>query len=441
MLLRFVAENFLSFKEAAEINTIASSKSRVLRHHCVKCGHTHVLRLNAIYGANGAGKSNLVKALNFLKNWMMVETLEKATVSFPFYFKMDKACATAHTAFTVDYLAEDHIYSYRIEFDNAQIYYEKLLRKGKYEDHVLFIRNDSDIQWWGEGKSGKLDAPLLDAILRMLRMDMPLLLFMGRYYPELSFEVSAAYRWFTDNLSVEEPTSFPEILPHLFDILPLFAEKSKQLFAAIDKGIVSLGVKKVIMDENVENYHSPMREAVDFAMKHPHIPYSFEGPLNGNLVNVVYEDNQLVKKTMTITHLSADGEPVEFDYAEESDGIRHFMEYLSMLHSLSVGEVYVVDDIERSIHPVLMKKIMEIIANNEDIKGQLIFTAHESNLLDQSLLRPDEIWLAEKNEEQATEFYRLSDYKVHHTANLQNRYLEGRYGGVPIVDKLDKFHK
>jgi hypothetical protein len=101
---------------------------------------------------------------------------------------------------------------------------------------------------------------------------------------------------------------------------------------------------------------------------------------------------------------------------------------------------YVVDEIERSIHPIMIKDIIRKLSESETAKGQLIFTTHESGLLDQSIFRPDEIWFAQKDAEQATQLYPLSDYNIHKTANIENGYLNGRYGGIPFLSNLKDLH-
>lgn len=92
---------------------------------------------------------------------------------------------------------------------------------------------------------------------------------------------------------------------------------------------------------------------------------------------------------------------------------------------------FLVDEIERSIHPILIKNIISKISESKEAKGQLIFTTHESCLLDQDIFRPDEIWFAQKDINQSTQLYPLSDYNIHKTANIEKGYLNGRYGGIP----------
>ena len=282
---------------------------------------------------------------------------------------------------------------------------------------------------------------VLDVIKKMLRPDMPLLAFMGKYYPDLNQNITSAYIWMIDGLRIIEPQSFPGHLPQLLDSDVRFAEMAQSFIKSTDSGVTSLNLRKEELTEEPNRYEERLKVAIENAKKYPGVPYLTITPMNRNIENVVYEDGKVLRKTLTMTHKSTDGREVEFDYVNESDGTHRLIEYLPLIYGLTVSplQTYVVDEIERSIHPVLMKKLLEIISRNTEIKGQLIFTTHESNLLDQNLLRPDEIWFAEKDIEQSTRFYPLSDYRIHHTANIENGYLDGRYGGIPFVDNLNRF--
>jgi hypothetical protein len=103
---------------------------------------------------------------------------------------------------------------------------------------------------------------------------------------------------------------------------------------------------------------------------------------------------------------------------------------------LSERKVFLIDEIERSIHPLLIKELVRKFSDDHASQGQLIFTTHESNLLDQELFRQDEIWFAEKNSDGETDLYSLSDFKEHKTLDIRKGYLSGRYGSIPFLGNL-----
>ena len=116
---------------------------------------------------------------------------------------------------------------------------------------------------------------------------------------------------------------------------------------------------------------------------------------------------------------------------------------MSMLYSLIVSDespsVFVIDEIGRSIHPSLLKAFLTKLSSEKDIKGQLIFTTHESNLLDLNMLRPDEIWFAEKNKKTGnTEFKTLAEFKKIRTdLDIRKGYLNRRFGGIPMLANFE----
>lgn len=97
-----------------------------------------------------------------------------------------------------------------------------------------------------------------------------------------------------------------------------------------------------------------------------------------------------------------------------------------------------IDEIDQSIHPTLLKEFVAQIQDNPNKVGQLIFTTHESNLLDLDLFRQDEIWFAEKNKEGATHLYPLSEYNVRPDLDIRKGYLSGRFGAIPFLGDLRK---
>ncbi len=155
-------------------------------------------------------------------------------------------------------------------------------------------------------------------------------------------------------------------------------------------------------------------------------------------IALVENDTPVVKR-YCFHHLEDNGESV-FYSSEESDGTLRLVDYmLALFYVIFHKTTYLIDEIERSIHPVLIKEIINKFSHTEDTKGQLIFSTHESTLLDQEIFRPDEIWFAEKKKTGETQLYALSDFKEHHTLDIRKGYLNGRYGAIPFSWKLTGF--
>ena len=140
-------------------------------------------------------------------------------------------------------------------------------------------------------------------------------------------------------------------------------------------------------------------------------------------------------------HTDIDNNVVPFNFGIESDGTQRLVDYVPMLNGvMRGGKVFVIDEIERSIHPAVVKELVRLLSNDSWMDGQIVFTTHETCLLNQDILRTDEIWFAQKDKSGSTDLYSLSDYNVHATANVENGYLNGRYGAIPFLDDLKTLH-
>ena len=203
------------------------------------------------------------------------------------------------------------------------------------------------------------------------------------------------------------------------------------------------GLKVLVkeIDEDSIDVGSRLASAMADAKQYPGVPQLVLDNLTGEILNIVYENDKLYLKTLMSIHIDTCGETVETPLTIESDGTRRIIEYMPLLYAVTRHDaVYIVDEVERSIHPILIKDIINKLSKSTDTKGQLIFTTHESALLDQDIFRPDEIWFAQKDTDQATQLYPLSDFNIHKTANIENGYLNGRYGGIPFLSNLKDLH-
>ena len=434
MLLRLIVENIASFKDTTEFNMFPSSKSQNHNNHKIKCGHATVLRMSAIYGANGAGKSNLIKGMQLLQTMVKEETLNK----FEFYnfpFMLSSGNNETPMGIAIEFYNDKNVYYYHIEFSAKEVVTEDLFLSQKSKDIELFTRNKSKITINSKYVGKDINALFADVLKRIVRPDMLLLPFLGKYYSEEAPIVSEAYKWITLNLQIVLPTYKYNYIPTLLDTDSEFANMTNFILPEFKTGVKHLKVKKrLLTDEDItdENY----KRAIELAKSNPNVPQRLVTEFR-DVINIVYEQGKIISKTIVAVHTSIDGREVEFPISDESDGTRRLIEYMPLLYEMVYkGKIYIVDEIERSLHPIMIKDIISKISESTTVKGQLIFTTHESCLLDLSIFRPDEIWFAQKDVEQATQLYPLSDFNIHKTANIENGYLDGRYGGIPFLSNL-----
>ena len=441
MLLRFVIENVSSFKEAVEFNTFPSSKSHSHGNHKMTCGHVTALRMSAIYGANGAGKSNLLFALRLLKSMVETESLRNISVYESLSFKLDEECINKPSGLAIEFYHNQKVFYYHVEFDRESVFLEELYLSERTKDVELFKREGSTISMNGDYFAKGFKTQFVEVLDRLVRPDMLLLSFMGKYYSaEMPF-VSEAYSWFVDKLEIILPDSTIHVVPHLFDSNILFSELVNSMMPELKTGISRLFVRKEELDEENIKGNDELLRLIKQAKLHPGEPQIMKANWAGEISNVVSEEGKVFMKTLVAVHRMEDGKEINMAFASESDGTRRLVDYMPLFYAVTnEDKVYVVDEIERSIHPILIKSLMERLSHSEKASGQLIFSTHESGLLDQDIFRPDEIWFAQKDAEQATQLYPLSDFNIHKTANIENGYLNGRYGGIPFLSNLKDLH-
>lgn len=248
--------------------------------------------------------------------------------------------------------------------------------------------------------------------------------------------VRNAYNWLM-NLEVVLPSMSMRELPHLMDTTPEFENLVNTIVPELKTGISRLYVKKeILIDEDIST-NSSLYRIVAEAKQNPGVPIVVPYGRTKEISIVIQENGNLYLKTLVVIHTDRDGRYIEMTIEQESDGTRRLIEYMPLLYAvLKKDKVFLVDEIERSIHPIMIKTLISKISKSKEARGQIIFTTHESNLLDQSIFRPDEIWFAQKDVNQSTQLYPLSDYNIHKTANIENGYLNGRYGGIPFLSNL-----
>lgn len=441
MLLRFVAENIFSFKDAVEFNTFPSSKSHSHNHHKSACSHATALRLAAIYGANGAGKSNLLAAIDLLRNAVLSGTLDSIRQNGSLAFRFDKDCLDKPSGLAIEFYENKKVFYYHLEFKDHEVMLEELLLSKKTKDVTIFHREGSDIKLNGDMLTKGVNRTFLDALDRLVRSDMLLLSFFGQYYPTEFEVVTEAYSWFVNRLRIVLPDTISGHVPHLLDTFDSFKRLVNATIPELKTGINSLDVEKIVVSEETAKGNPMLLSAIREARKNPGEPQIVEGESPTEISNVVFEGGQVWQKTLLSIHTDIAGNTYTAPISIESDGTRRLIEYMPLFFAITHSDaVYVLDEIERSVHPIMIKSIIHKISAMENAAGQIIFTTHESGLLDQDIFRPDEIWFAQKDSEQATKLYPLSDYNIHRTANIENGYLDGRYGGIPFLSNLKDLH-
>jgi uncharacterized protein len=244
-----------------------------------------------------------------------------------------------------------------------------------------------------------------------------------------------ALDWFESDLQIVLPQSRPESLAFLLDKIAQFKVFAEVCMQTFETGVDGIRVETIPIEDFLGPDNKAEAEKITAELRAN--PGNIMGyPNDIEHVDFVWEDGRANAKRVVLTHKEDKGKST-FILPEESDGTRRLLEYLPMLYmAIFSSKVCIIDEIERSLHPLIIKELIRKFSEDQSTKGQLIFSTHESNLLDQEIFRPDEIWFAEKNKLGATELYPLSEFKEHHTLDIRKGYLNGRYGGIPFLGNL-----
>lgn len=441
MLVRFIVSNLFSFKELTEFNMLPGRFNR-LPHHVFKAGDINLLKLNAIYGANGAGKSNFIHALAILRDFLIDGKMPIDLITET--FKFDPEGEQKDVFLGVEFIKDEVPYYYGLTINQGIIVEEELQVSGlgKKEDKVLFLRkdkaNEEDLEvTFSKEVYEDTEAALFPDFLKneILERNVPVLFYMKNRNNKVFEPYKSALEWFERGLELILPFSKPSGMVVRLEKDEAFHRFAVDIMRSFNTGIYDIHIQTIPIDEffGEDNKQEAERIVADLRAKSGKGRYVHT---QWEEVVFVLENNSPVAKRIELTH-SEDYGKARFLFSEESDGTRRLLEYLPALFSaVNWNKTFFIDEIERSVHPLLIKELVRKFSHDSNTKGQLIFSTHESNLLDQDIFRPDEIWFAEKNKQGATQLYALSEFKEHHTIDIRKGYLNGRYGGIPFLGNL-----
>lgn len=442
MLVRFVIENLFSFGERKEFTTIPNNRLKTLESHKYQLNDFPLLKLSSIYGANGAGKSNLIKALFLLQKLVVKEEIPFQLKDSQFKFNPTD---NEKQLFVIEFIQDETAFYYGLELFESNIVTEELYLSGlgKVSDKLVFerktnIKGNTTINFLDEFEKDE-KSQILKAVLieEFVKPNEPILKLLSNRDNKFLSNVKKAFEWFNETLQIITPDAKPRALAHRIDIDNDFKKYAEDMMSSFNIGISGLSTdKKEIKEFFGKDNENELFELVKKVEDSPKKMIGLRSRKGDELI-LVKEGGQIWVKILKVEHKGMDEKVVKFDLDEESDGTVRLLDFVPAFKSvISEKKVFVVDEIERSIHPLLIKELVKKFSLDPNTKGQLIFTTHESNLLDQELFRQDEIWFAEKNKSGSTDLYSLSDFKEHKTIDIRKGYLNGRYGSIPFLGNL-----
>lgn len=441
MLIRFIVENVFSFGERKEFNMMPYKRLGTLNFHRYSILDFEILKMASIYGANGAGKSNLIKALYLLKSLVLEEEVPFRLRKSQFKFNSSKSSTSQILA--IEFIEQNTPFYYGVEILDGIIKTEELYKSGlgKKKDELIFERKTNEkgnttinflLDFENDPKSQLLKTILIEEFVKPNKSVLKILSNRDNQFIQ---DTKKGFNWFDETLQIITPESKPRALAHRIDLDREFKKYAEELMCSFNVGISSLSSEK----KEIREFFGEDNELEILIKKLEDSPkqmLGFSSPRGDELI-IVKEDRKIWVKRLKVGHVGKHNQSVLFDLEEESDGTIRLLDFIPAFRNvIGLRKVFVIDEFERSIHPLLIKELIKKFSLDENTRGQLIFTTHESNLLDQKIFRQDEIWFAEKDKNGSTDLYSLSEFREHKTIDIRKGYLNGRYGSIPFLANL-----
>ena len=450
MLIRFNVKNFLSFDSRengkSEEFSMLAGKVRNKKEHVYDTGDAKILKFSAIYGANASGKSNLVKALSFMRRTIL-KGLPKGHTDA--YCKVNKENKKKESYFEMEILLDGKYYAYGFEVVLSQ---SKFISEWLIEltpdsrEKTIFLRDIINGQFeFGKELKEKTLIDKLNVYAEDVRDDTSVLFFflLNQNKKNLYQEYKKAailkkvYLWVMQSLDINDPNRL--ISDYSYMARTENIEKICKIIAAFGTGITNFKMVEVPIEKILGELPKPIQEKLIADIEKKMIETerdSYKGIImrsDKEFFILEFDEEKIICKIIQFSHGNQD---ILFNLSEESDGTVRILDLLEILLS-EENKTYVVDELDRCLHPSLTYKFVELFLKLAEKKNiQLIVTTHESRLMDFDLLRRDEIWFVNKRKNGESDIYSLEEYNTRFDQKIDKAYLEGRYGGVPIFSTV-----
>ena len=369
-----------------------------------------VLPVAAIYGANASGKTNVILAMQFMSGAVKYSHArwepDAAIELEPFAGDSDSP-----TTFSADILLAGVRHQYGFSLSRDAVIEEWLFAYPLGKKQTWFAREkDKPISF-----STKLqgDNRVIERLTR------PNSLFLSAAAQNNHETLTPVYRWFSQSLSfvIGERASTMRAGSSLYRNIEL-QRRFVQLLSSADLGITGLKVREAVMPDGAKEFASKLKELIRAEFK--------------------LDDDSIEPENHEVEFMHRIGSStIPFLEDQESKGTIAYLCLLDpVVRALTNGGVVCVDELDDSLHPLLAIELIRQFNDmrNNSTSAQLIFNTHDTNLLSAGVLRRDQIWFTEKRTDGASQLYPLTDFKPRRQENLENGYLQGRYGAIPFLN-------
>lgn len=419
MLIAFNIGNFRSIREVQTLSLVKSLGDEKQDTHTIQtinsdgsAGQT-LLKSVAIYGPNASGKSTLLNGLSSMRRIVLNSATFSPDRKIPVMpFVLDPDFQEKPTMFEVIFYKDQIKYQYGFEVTEKKVHSEWLYAYPKGRSQKWFtreLRNDGEKYTYDFGDKLKGQRGVWEASTR------PDALLLSVAVQLNSEQLKPIFDWFENSLKMLNRWT-----NHLFTAKHFDSEMKSDVLRFLKAA--DFAISDIDIDET------------EFSVE------SFPNDLPAEVKNYFYEKVKGDKEyDVYAVHKGSAGD-VSLHIRYESDGTQKMFNIAGhWLDALKSGKVLVVDELHENLHPFLVRFLVEAFHDPELNKNnaQLIFTTHETSILSQNVFRRDQIWFAERDQEQTSKIYPLSDFSPKKGQdNLERSYLGGRFGAVPSIKKM-----
>ena len=440
MLLQYIVSNFKSIGHPIEFSMFPvqeMGEERFLKSISTPNGVWKVLRRGGFFGPNASGKSSFIASIAFARDFIVDGQKSGKGIRIDQFggdFEELKGISVFQFVFYID----GEVYEYGVSLDRKQVHEEWLSQLTKTGFVSLFTRVTDD--------SGKTDidieskfAPrnsnerkLAEILKESIQENQKNQLFLYKLYDNGIKKAEKILDWFK-SIQIIFPDSKVRALPiRMKDDIELRTYIGEML-CKMDTGVFGIYVASEEIDfHDFANELQLPKEMIE----------DIEDIRNG-IINFagryfIFAENR--KKRTVLVQLKFEhklnGQPIQFDIEDESDGTQRLLNLLPMLFAMREDShaIYFVDEIDRSLHTKLSQYLLsEFINCCENTYNQIIFTAHDINLINTNNFKQEEIWFIEKNNLGESRLRPFSDFNLQEGQDVLKAYLSGRFGAVPMI--------
>ncbi|NET44094.1 ATP/GTP-binding protein [Okeania sp. SIO2B3] len=423
MLIQFSVGNYLSFKKNVTLSMVATEvtaqNNSVDENNIFQVDdELNLLKSCAVYGANASGKSNLIKALDFMRRFVLnssKETQIEDAINIE-EFRLSTATEGKPSFFEIVFILDHKLYRYGFEVDKKQVVSEWLFYVPKVRETRLFERDENGIEMTNVFSENQYFGKL---IADKTRNNALFLSVNAQFNSKISTSI---LRWFRDlNIISGLHSNFYQQVTVEYFKDSKYKNEIIQLIKEWDLGIDDIKIEtKKVLQEQLPNFIS--EEFRKFMLD------------SGALTDDIQSFHKKYNSEGKVESLEV------FDFEKnESEGTKKLFAFaVPILDTLKNGEILIIDELDARLHPIITRAIIDLFNSKKTNpkNAQLIFTTHDTNLLSNKIFRRDQIWFTEKNRQGATDLYSLVEYKVPNDATFESDYIKGKYGAIPFLDNF-----